>query len=89
MAKQLLTAEILPVLVGKTISWSAPAYNANHPYRGIATITAVDMNKRNPISAETIEGDEIHYGFVDPKDPFTEGCVAYSDSDRHIMFELV
>lgn len=87
MSKQLLTVEILPSLVGKTISWAAPSYRGNHPYGGIATITAVDMNQRRPITATTVEGDEIWFGFIDK--PWTEGYIAYSDADRPISFELV
>lgn len=87
MAKQLLTAEILPSLVGKTISWSAPSYRGNSPYSGIDTITAVNLDERRPITATSIEGDQLWYAFIDK--PWTEDYIAYSDSDRPISFEIV
>lgn len=86
MAKQLLTAEILPSLLGKTINWSAPAYKGNEPYEGVAKITAVDMEQRRPITAETIEGDEIWFAF---QDEFNPGHISYSDSDRFVGFEVI
>jgi hypothetical protein len=85
MTKQLLTVEILPSLIGKTISWSAPAARENEPYGGICKILSVDMTQRRPITAETIEGDDIWYGFVE--EGWTDGNVAYSDADRYISFE--
>ncbi|MFN3802468.1 hypothetical protein [Belliella pelovolcani] len=86
MNKQILTSEILPTLIGKTISWSAPAARENNPYAGICKITAVDMNERRPIKAETIEGDEIWYSF---QDEFNPGYISYSDSDRFVGFEVI
>lgn len=93
MENQLLTTENLPSLVGKTISWSAPMYKGNIGYLGyglaggIATINAVDLNERKPITATIVEGDNIDYGFID--DPWTGKCIAYSDADRYISFEIV
>ena len=93
MSRQILTSEILPSLVGKTISWAAPIYKGNHGHwgnglaGGIAKVTAVNINKRRPITAEIIEGDEIQYAFTDK--PWTEDYIAYSDSDRPVSFEIV
>lgn len=87
MTRQLLTAEILPSLVGKTISWGAPSYRGNSPYGGIATITAVNLDERRPIKATTIEGDELWFAFIEK--PWTEDYVAYSDADRPVSFEIV
>jgi hypothetical protein len=86
MAKQILTAEILPTLVGKTISWSAPAAKENHPYGGVSKIIAVDMSQRRPITEEVIEGDELSYAF---QDEFNPGYLAYSDSDRFVGFQVI
>jgi hypothetical protein len=86
MSKQLLTSEILPSLVGKTISWGAAAGKGNESYKGVAKITAVDMSERRPITAETIEGDDIWYAF---QDEFNPGHISYSDSDRFVGFEVI
>jgi hypothetical protein len=86
MELQFLTSENLPSLVGKTITWAAPAYRNNEPYGGVCKITAVDMNERRPIKAETIEGDEIWFAF---QDEFNPGHISYSDSDRFVSFEVV
>lgn len=93
MAKQILTAEILPSLVGKTINWAAPIYKGNLGYYGygidggIATITEVNMAQRWPIKARIIEGSDINFGYIEK--PWTEDYVAYSDADRPVSFEVV
>lgn len=93
MEKENLTIENLPSLVGKTIKWSAPIYKGNQGHwgrglaGGIATITSVKLEERKPIKAKIIEGDQIEFGFIDK--PWTGDCVAYSDSDRYISFEIV
>lgn len=81
-----LAAVALPNLVGKTIKWSAPYYRGNHPYGGVCTITHVDMGSRRPITATTLEGDDIQFGF---QDETTEGFIDYSDSGRTISFEII
>lgn len=86
MAKQVLTADILSTLVGKTISWVAPGHSSNGNYQGIAKIESVELAKRNPIQAKIIEGDELNYAF---NDDFHPGYISFSDSDRFVMFEIL
>lgn len=92
MNKQILTSEILPTLVDKTISWSAPIYKSNLGHLGYGTaggvvkITAVDIDDRRPIKADIIEGDNICYAF---QDEFNPGYISYSDSDRFVGFEVI
>lgn len=79
-------AKSLNKILGKTISWSAPAYKANKTYGGEAKITDIHLNKRNPISAVIISGDNLNHAVSDKT---TNGHVTLSDSDRVISFEII
>jgi len=83
---ELLTADKLALLNGKTVKWKAPAYKLNKPYSGIDTILEVNENDRNPLKTQVVEGDNLSFAF---QDKYTDGFVAYSDSDRIISFEII
>lgn len=88
MKNQIITIQNLPTLVGKTIKWSAPAAQGNKAAKGIAKITAVDLSKHQPITAEIIEGRNLQFAFID-RDYNPGGSIGFSDSDRYISFQIV
>lgn len=61
------------------ISWVAPAAKGNQPYGGVARIIKIDADKRTPITAETIAGDDLSFAFID-----ITGDIAYGDGGRNI-----
>ena len=84
--KQTIHIESADELVGKTIKWHAPGYQANGDYTGIDRIISVDTTKRRPFTTEVIEGDNLSFAFADK---YTGGMVAYSDSDRLVTYEIL
>jgi hypothetical protein len=97
-----LTVNKLQKLVGKTISWEAEAASGNSTYKGIATITNIDIEAKRPIQSNIISGDNLAFAFVDnhglttsnegktyqvSKENESDYCLSYSDSYREIFFE--
>lgn len=86
-------------LIDTTIRWTAPAYEGNGVYKGIALIKGVDFSKKRAIIVETIEGDDLSYAFLDNHGLSTKDggetyqmtdnnfCFSYSDSFREVFFE--
>lgn len=76
----------LPELLNKKIQWKAPAYRMNKPYGGIAIINETNITDRRPIKSTTVEGDDLDFAFVDQ---YTDGLIAYSDSDRLVTYKII
>ncbi len=86
--KTILQIHTAEKLIGKTIFWQAPAYKHNEPYGGTAKILEVDNSNRNPITSETISGDDLDYAFVNEYniEDVEMGLLSYSDGDRYVTF---
>lgn len=87
-----MKVENLESLVGKTIAWRAPIYDANIGFYcygwdgGICTIKSVDLSKSRPIVAEGSDNEEecfLNYAF---QSEYEDGYIAYSDEDRYVHF---
>lgn len=85
MSYEFLTSKNVSDVIGKKISWTAPAYEGNRPYRGVAIINLVSWGTMDdrPLTCETIEGDDLRYAFMDGED------FVYSDSDRQVTFQII
>lgn len=95
-----LTVSSVEEVIGKIIEWRAPAYSANFPYSGKAIIESVELNKHNPLSCKIIEGDELHFAFLDnhglsTKDngdtyqaTETDFCFSLSDNYREVFYRV-
>ena len=72
-------------LIGKKISWSAPASKENANYKGVAIIESV---KDNNFKAQVISGDDLNFAYLDKTIQGTILCDKYyfSDDDRIITF---
>ena len=86
---ELLSKEILPTLIGKTIEWRAPIYRYNQGYYGlgldggICKIVEIEIENRKPIiSAEIIAGSDIKYAFQ------CDGDICFTDSDRLVSYRM-
>lgn len=73
-----LTKENISDLLGKTIRWSAPAAEGNFPYGGLARITGVNAEERNPLEAEIELGDNLNNAFMEG------GVLCLSDAGREV-----
>jgi len=80
-----LTKENVSSLIGKTIKFYSPQYEANFSIEGVAKLEEVDLEKHHPLSVLAIsgEGDLLKYAFI------YDGYFALGDSDRFISFEIV
>lgn len=58
-----ITKENISNLLGKTIRWSAPAAEGNFPYGGLARITAVKAEERNPLTTDELAGCTLDLAF--------------------------
>lgn len=76
-----LTKNNVESFIGREIRWWAPAAEGNKTCEGVAVIEAVDFNRRRPIKARTIEGDDLDYAFFGNDD---EQVFAYGDEDRFV-----
>lgn len=83
-----LTIKEAQNLIGKTIKWSAPSGRSNSRYGGIAVIDAVTV-ARKPLTATTIDGDNINYAFMFYAPIAVNDDICYSDGDRYISYEIV
>ena len=90
-----MTREEITALAGQTIKWSAPSFEENKPYGGIAQILRVSFDNydetykvyRNIIIARTIEGDDLNYAFAEVYGESLELC--YSDGGRFITYKSI
>lgn len=67
-AQSILTEANIDQTVGKTIIWWSPADPANGTdgcYYGKCKVLGVDLNKRNPLSVDVTEGENLNYAFID------------------------
>lgn len=93
-----LTVSSAAEVIGKIIEWHAPAYFANFPYTGRAIIESIDLNKRHPLSCKIIEGDDLHFAFLDNHGlstsdngetaTETDFCFSFSDYDRQVFYRV-
>lgn len=75
-----ITKSNISNLLGKTIRWSAPAAEGNFPYGGLARITAVNAEERNPLTTDELAGCTLDLAF------FHDGSdtLCYSDAGREV-----
>lgn len=89
-----LTETNVSSFIGKKISWKAPSYQSE-PYKGVAVIKSVNMNKKRPLECETIYGDDLSFAFLDNhglkeigkgmfKTCLNNRCFSYSDGYREV-----
>lgn len=89
MNSQLLTLELAKTLIGKQITFTAPAYNGNYPYKGIGVITAVDAKEERPITFTSLDGDNLQYAFLDQYCfDKTSKYLCYSDGGRFVKVTI-
>lgn len=79
MKNSVLKTENLDQLVGRPIAWKVQGYD-NQIYSGISVIKYVRLQDKNPITSDTIGGDNLDFAFVE------NGKIFYSDADRTIEF---
>ncbi len=91
-----LTITAAKKLIGKTIKWVGTIYEGNEGYfgmgadGGIAKITEVDAQSRNPITADKIKGADMKYIFNEwGAGKNIEKPLCYSDGDRYVSFEII
>lgn len=84
-------------LVGKTVVWYAPAYEANGHYGGMATIKGIDKSSSRPLIVENEYGDDLGQAFVGDMgfdgdgtpSPYAPKPFCYSDGDRFVSIHEV
>lgn len=95
-----LTKSNVESLVGRTIEWTAEGYNRN--YGGKCVILSVDFSHHNPLTVETISGDNLSFAYlqatglksVDGTEnryvlDKNEQSFTYSDDFREVMFKIL
>ncbi len=84
-----LTSGGADFLIGKKIKWTAPAYEGNSTYKGVAIIESVKQKERRPITSKTISGDKLDYAFHEFDQKDEDDPLAYSDGGRYITYEII
>lgn len=75
---------------GKTIQWASGGYNGG--YSGIAKVNSITKTKKNPLSCEILEGDDLNYAFTEYfNNPLLikQSDICFSDGDRFVVVKSI